>query len=195
MFNQERAYVMYGITDWVHDGIRKRLLRSKTVMAFLVAMFVVGGGVDRAHGTGITSGVVQENAHGLRLTKGWVRTSQGPNSAAFMHIHNDGDQDDDLIAANSAIAATTELHTHIKEGNVYKMRPISAIKVAAGSKTTLKPGGLHIMLMHIKQPIQLGDLIPIDLTFRSGRTMTVTLMAKDKQCMCAGNSKNPSTKP
>lgn len=120
----------------------------------------------------------------ITVADGWARVSSGPNSAIFMHMYNDGKTDDALVSAASNIAETTELHTHIKEGDVYKMRPVPHMLVNAGEKTTLKPGGLHIMLLNIKRPINEGDKVPVTLTFKSGQVIHVDLPTKKKQCMC-----------
>lgn len=96
----------------------------------------------------------------------WVRpTAPGAKvGGAFMTLHG-GKEADRLLAGSSPAAGVVELHTHLMEGGVAKMRQIPAIDVPAGGTVELKPGGLHIMLINLKAPLKAGDSIPLTLRF------------------------------
>ncbi|MBY0430299.1 MAG: copper chaperone PCu(A)C, partial [Rhodospirillales bacterium] len=82
----------------------------------------------------------------LDITRAWARLPAGaPNGAAFMTIVNKGPADR-LTGAKADLARTVELHTHVQEGDIMRMRPVPAIDVPAGQTVTMKPGGLHVML-------------------------------------------------
>lgn len=89
---------------------------------------------------------------------------QAKVSAAYMTIETTGGPDR-LVAAASPVAGTVELHTHLHEGGVMKMRQVEAIDVAPGKPAKLETGGLHVMLMDLKQPLKAGETIPLTLTF------------------------------
>jgi len=91
-----------------------------------------------------------------------------PASGAFMLIRNTGKANRQLIKAESPAAKTVELHTHINENGVMKMREVAAINVSAGGQTELKPGSYHIMLIGMKQQLKEGDAIPLTLSFDDG---------------------------
>ena len=89
-------------------------------------------------------------------------------SAGFLSMKNNGKQEHRLVAAESADAGSVELHTHINDNGVMRMRPVDDIAIAAGATTTLQPGGLHLMLMMLKKPLKSGEKMPITLMFEDG---------------------------
>jgi len=111
----------------------------------------------------------------------WVRpTAPGAKvGGAFMTLMG-GKEADRLISGSSPVAGVVELHTHIMEGGVAKMRAIPAIDLPAGSMVELKPGGLHIMLINLKAPLKAGETIPLKLRFeKSGEIeVKVPVMAR-----------------
>ena len=96
-----------------------------------------------------------------------------PATGAFMVIRNAGDKDVKVVKADNPVSRVTELHTHLNEGGVMKMRPVPAIDVKAKGEAVLKPGGLHVMLIDLKAPMKEGDMVPLTLTFDDGSTKKV----------------------
>ena len=94
---------------------------------------------------------------------------------AFFTVENRGSQDDRLIAVASPAAAAAELHTMAMDGNVMRMRALRTIDVPAGAKVALQPGGFHVMLLDLKQPLAVGEKIPLTLTFERAGTIEVTV--------------------
>jgi hypothetical protein len=107
----------------------------------------------------------------LTLTNYWVRPSTGrPNTAAYVTITNHGDQHDKLIKAVCVHANTVELHNHIEENGVMKMRPVGFVEIGK-EPVIMKPGGLHIMLMDLKDSFKDQEVIPITLHFEKSGTI------------------------
>jgi len=98
-----------------------------------------------------------------------------PNSAAFMTLTNTGKTERALVAATSPSSATVELHTHRHEDGMMNMRRIERIEIPAGGSVTLAPGGLHFMLIGLKQPVQPGDQVALTLTFDDGQRLDLDL--------------------
>lgn len=96
-------------------------------------------------------------------------------SASFMTLKNTSDQDILLVKADSKVAKKVELHTHTNVDGVMKMREVPNIKIPANEETTLKPGGLHIMLINLNQGITAGDTVTVELTFGDDSNKTVTM--------------------
>ena len=69
-----------------------------------------------------------------------------------------------LTAVASPAAARTELHSTSVEEGVMRMRPVARIELPSGKAVKLAPGGLHIMLIGVKQPLKPGDKVPLTLT-------------------------------
>lgn len=118
------------------------------------------------------SGAEAADAHkstksGVTVAHAWARATPGGATvgAAYLEIKTDAKTADRLLAVASPVAARPELHTHLMDGNVMKMRKVDAIEVKAGTSHVLKPGGDHLMLIDLKQPLKEGDLIKLTLTF------------------------------
>jgi periplasmic copper chaperone A len=96
-----------------------------------------------------------------------------PNSAVFMSLENRSDQDQALVAAESDVSEIVELHTHVEEGGMMRMRQIEKIDVPAGETVTLQPGGLHVMLIGLQQALEPGQTIDLNLVFEDGSRIPV----------------------
>jgi periplasmic copper chaperone A len=101
-----------------------------------------------------------------------------PATGAFMVIKNGGKADRKVVKAESPVSKVTELHTHVEEGGVMKMRPVAEIAVRAGGEAVLKPGSLHVMLIDLKQPLKEGDVVPITLGLDDGSSLKVEAPVK-----------------
>lgn len=112
----------------------------------------------------------------LTIKNAWARPSIGArgNSAAYVTIENAGDEADRLISASTPLADKVELHNSLREGGIVRMRPVEGgITVPAHGTIALKPGGTHIMLMQLKEPLKMDDLLPLILTFEIAGSVTV----------------------
>ena len=55
-----------------------------------------------------------------------------------------------------------------------KMRPIEGgLEIKPGETITLKPSGLHIMLMGLKHPLQEGSAVKVTLKFENAGTIDI----------------------
>ena len=96
-----------------------------------------------------------------------------PATGAFMVLRNTGDKEVKLLKAENPVSKVTELHNHINDNGVMKMRPVAAIEIKAGGEAVLKPGGLHVMLIDLKAPMKEGEHVPLTLTFDDGSRKTI----------------------
>jgi periplasmic copper chaperone A len=110
----------------------------------------------------------------------FARASAGPAKvgAVFMTLKNSGAADDALVAAESPVAARAELHMHVMDGDVMRMRQVASIDVPAGGTVSLEPGGLHIMLIDLREPLKQGETLPLTLTFAKAGKVTVQVPVK-----------------
>jgi copper(I)-binding protein len=84
-------------------------------------------------------------------------------SAAYLTIHNAGGEDK-LLAVTSS-GADASLHSTSMDNGVMRMRSLQALDIPAKGTVELKPGGTHVMLMALKQPLQAGATLELDLRF------------------------------
>lgn len=103
----------------------------------------------------------------ITIEKPWLRaTAPGAKvGGGYLTIRNPGAAADRLVGASSPAAARVELHVHIKEGDVMKMREVRAFDVPAQGSFELKPGGAHLMFLEIKRPFKEGESVPVKLKF------------------------------
>lgn len=103
----------------------------------------------------------------VSIDQPWMRaTAPGAKVAGgFMIVRNQGEAPDRLVAAASPLAERVELHVHIDDGGVMKMRQVRGFDVPANGRFELKPGGAHLMFLNIKRQIKEGEQIPVTLTF------------------------------
>jgi copper(I)-binding protein len=119
--------------------------------------------------------VTQKQGPGMMVIAPWSRPSPTGtgNGAIYMTLMNEGDQADVLLSAETDVAEVVELHESRLEGDVMKMGPISNIEIPAGASVSLEPGGKHIMLINLKQPLTPGDTLTLILNFEQSGPLTV----------------------
>jgi copper(I)-binding protein len=111
------------------------------------------------------------------------------NSAAYMLLSDHGTEPDQLVSASSPIARKVVLHVFNVENGVYGMHPVSAIQITPGTaRTVLEPGGAHVMLEGLKQPLQAGESFPLTLSFNRAGTLRVEVQVEGaSQVMARGD--------
>jgi copper(I)-binding protein len=115
----------------------------------------------------------------------------GGTGAAFLTIVNHGGADR-LVAAESGVAKTVELHTHIKDGDIMRMRKVDAIAVPDHGQAELKPGGDHVMLIGLHEALKEGTEVPLTLVFeKAGRIEIKAPVAPMGAMMAPGGQMAP----
>lgn len=99
-------------------------------------------------------------------------------SAAFMILRNAGAAPARLLAASSPLAERVELHDHLRDGDVMRMRRVDSVAIPASGQVQLQPGGLHVMLIGLKRPLKEGENVPLTLEFADGSQKQVTAPIK-----------------
>lgn len=118
-------------------------------------------------------------ADDITVTDAYARASRpgAPTGAMFMTIHNAGEAADRLIGAASPAAQMVELHTHIEEAGVMKMRPVEdGMEIPAGGMHALERGGDHVMLMGLTQSFEDGATVPLTLVFEKAGEITLDVI-------------------
>jgi copper(I)-binding protein len=131
----------------------------------------------------ILAGLASTTAHAqVTVADPWVRGTVAGQQAtgAFMQLKSAADTA--LVSASSPVAGVVEIHEMKMDGGVMKMSAIKSLAVPAGKAVELKPGGYHVMLMDLKQPLKEGETVPVTLNFedKSGRKQAVEVKATVK---------------
>jgi copper(I)-binding protein len=120
----------------------------------------------------------------IEVHQAWSRpTPQGDTAAAYFELHNHTQTDDELIGASSTISDSVEIHESKMENDVMTMNMLSSISLPAGEELTFEPGGLHIMLIGIKQELKKGGKYELVLHFKNHADITVNVTVDDQPAM------------
>jgi copper(I)-binding protein len=119
--------------------------------------------------------IAQAQQPAIAVTDVWARpTVQGQTTGGgYLRIQNKGSSGDRLLHARSSVAAGVELHTMTMDGGVMRMRRVESIDIPAAGVVELKPGGLHLMLTGLKEPLSAGTPFPLTLTFEKAGAVEV----------------------
>jgi copper(I)-binding protein len=75
----------------------------------------------------------------------------------------------------------TEVHEIVMVDGAMKMQQVSSVPVLAGTATELKPGGYHILVMQLAQPLKTGESFQVTLTFaKAGNVVVDVPIMEDK---------------
>ncbi len=130
-------------------------------------------GLGLALALGLAAASAHADPHQVRkgditLSSRIVRASipGSPNSAAYMVVANSGEAPDALIAARCACAAKTDIHKTEDMRGMSTMVSAAPVVVPAHGQVVFQPGGYHIMLSGLKEPLRDGGQQAITLVFR-----------------------------
>ena len=115
----------------------------------------------------------------VTIADAWVKAAETGMTAAFGTLSNPSSEAVTITAASSPASSTMELHEVVESGDSMVMQPVEGgFAVPAGGSLTLEPGGYHLMLMGVTDPIEPGEDVAFTLTCATGDTMTFTAQAK-----------------
>lgn len=135
-----------------------------------VAILFLAGCAPQAKGPKIT------------IQDAWARPSAGAdmNGAIYFRIVNDGKEADKLISADTPSAQAAEVHESMADDNgVMSMKPRENVEVSAGGEVEFKPGGLHVMLVDLKQPLAVGDEVSLTLRFEKAGEIVLNVKVRE----------------
>lgn len=123
-----------------------------------------------------------ETGPAMRVDDAWSRPTMPGMSmgVAYFTLTNGTDADDELIAASTPLAARVEMHETAMEEGMARMRPLTEIVVPARGRVEVKPGGIHLMLVDLAQPLPEGSRVPMTLEFRNAGKVAVDLSVESR---------------
>jgi periplasmic copper chaperone A len=109
----------------------------------------------------------------VKVDGAWARPTVPGQQGGGGFVSLTSSAGDRLIGGSTPVAQRFELHTMAMKGDVMEMRQIDAIELPAGKTVELKPGGLHVMFIGLKQPLALGTKVPVMLKFEKAGEVKV----------------------
>ena len=158
-------------------------IRTRPLFALLagglagsLALTGCGAAADAASSSA-SGGATQ--AASVTVTDPWIKAADTDMTGAFAVLGNTGDADAELTGASTPAAKTVELHEMTGSAGAMQMQELEGgIAVPAGGGATLAPGGLHLMLMDLTDPLEAGETVEVTLDFADGSTSEVEFEVK-----------------
>ena len=161
------------------------LLRLVTAFVFSTPAL---GALAHDHGHGHSQH--QPVAEAPVVSGAWSRAMppSAPTGAVYFTLDNPGEQPERLLGAQTPRAGKTELHTHVHEGEIMRMQQVESVEIPAGGQAEFKPGGHHVMLFELKQPLNAGEQFPLTLIFEHAGEVVVDVLIQESAPQAAGDA-------
>lgn len=158
---------------------------TAAIAAGVCALAITGCGDDDEGGSTTAA------KSGVDVTDVWTRVTAPTAKEGAVYMTITAADGDTLTKASvpTTIAGKTELHETTggdahssmsgdKISGEMQMKPVSSIEIPAGKAVELKPGGYHVMLLELADPIEEGETVPVTLEFEQAGTVKVEATAK-----------------
>jgi copper(I)-binding protein len=161
----------------------RSLTRWLAVVAAVLALVAAGCGDD------------SDDTGGVEVSGAWSRTSPMVADAGAVYMDLEAGETTAVVAASVSdeVAAEVELHetaamdasdmddSDMDDSDMaMTMRPVERIELPAGETVSLAPGGLHIMLLGLVEPLEVGDEFDVTLSLESGDELVVAVEVRDE---------------
>ena len=148
-----------------------KLTRKRFVYPAVATLTLIVAGLTtvRAHPSDYEIGPIH-------ITQPWARATPKAAStgAAYLTVTNGGTAADRLSCVASDVSATCQIHRMSMDNGVMKMRPVEGgLEIPPGETITLKPSGLHLMLVDLKHALETGKTVEATLRFEKAGTVKV----------------------
>ena len=119
-------------------------------------------------------------AAGLTITDPWTKATEEGMIGSFGMLENSSDQDLHIVGVRSELGETVGLHEMVsdEDGQMVMQQSPDGFTVPAGGSFELAPGGAHVMLMGLTEPIEPGEEVAYELELEDGSTMEVVSVAR-----------------
>lgn len=132
----------------------------------------------------------------VRAEQPWARATAPRQTVGGVYVTLTSPVDDRLLGASSPVAGQAEVHEMTMDGNVMKMRELAdGLKLPAGQAVALAPGGLHVMLVDLKQPLAAGQVIPVQLRFEHAPPLDLQVRVAPVGAQGPGGMAGPGVAP
>ena len=114
----------------------------------------------------------------LKIGHPWARATppSAPSGGGFLTVTNTGTTADRLVSATSPAAGQIQIHEMKMDGTIMRMRELeNGLEIPPGATVTLAPGGLHLMMMGLKDPLKEATRVPVTLVFEKAGKIDVEL--------------------
>lgn len=153
----------------------KIALIGLTAALISVASFAMNNEHNMDHGGQQTQSQRIES-NGITLSNFYARASIGRTKNSGIYGEIQAVKTDRLVSISTSFASAAELHEHINNDGIMRMRKIEGgLTINPGQPMVMKPGGYHIMLVELHQRLIAGNSIDLTLEFESGKILDISV--------------------
>jgi periplasmic copper chaperone A len=147
---------------------RRLLLQLAAALSLTVASILAIATAGRAQGEDI------------EVREAFARATIGnaTSGAVYLTIVNHASGPDRLVSASAPVAARTDLHMTVRDGDIVRMRRLESIEIEAGGTVAFEPGGAHVMLSGLAAPLVEGESFELTLEFEAAGSMRLEVPVK-----------------
>ena len=135
--------------------------------------------------------VTAARADGMNLmaSSAWSRPTASAAMPGVVYVTvTDSGAPTSLVSLSTPVAAQAQMHQSLMQNGMMEMLPVKSLPVAPGSPIKFSPGGYHIMLLGLTQPLSVGQTFPLTLTFADGSRVTTTVTVQPMTASAPPNS-------
>ncbi|GAA3618542.1 hypothetical protein GCM10022199_23780 [Marihabitans asiaticum] len=167
--------------------MRATRITLATLGAVSAAALLAGCGGEDASTTAsatdptTSSSSAEQATSPLTISDGWVKATDEGMTGAFGTLRNSGEQDIVITGGSSDIAGMVEAHvmTTDDSGQMVMTEAKDGHTVPAGGELVLEPGGPHLMLMQLEEPVVAGTDYVITVTTKGGESVDLTVAGRE----------------
>ena len=139
------------------------------VIGFAVISAACSGGYDMKHDGP------------LQVKDAWVRVTNVTGTAAmYLTLENRDTATVMIVGAETQLARAAEFHETMEMQGTSHMNKLDSLPIARGATLTMKPGGIHLMLIDLTASVAVGDSVALVIHLADGRTTSVNAIARDQ---------------
>jgi copper(I)-binding protein len=133
-------------------------MKLKGYLTSILPLLLLSGGFAHSQTAG-------QNA--IAIEHPWSRATPAgaKTGAVYATVINNGSSSDSLVGAATPVGDRVQFHSVIEENGVSRMREMPTVDVRPGAKVTFTPGGMHIMIVGLKEPLKEEQSFPMTMTF------------------------------
>ena len=139
----------------------------------------------------------QTTASVIQIEDPWVRAvpPNANNSAIFLDLRNESEQLRKLVEVHSEVAERVELHTTKDEDGMLRKQRLEEVLIPALETQSFHPGGIHIMLIGLRSPLEVGSVIELELVYADQSKETISIPVDERPLLpiTAQNNHSPDS--
>jgi copper(I)-binding protein len=118
-------------------------------------------------------------ADGIVVSEAWTRATAPGQKVAGVYFDIASDRNARLVGVETTLTDAAELHLMTMDDGVMRMRAVSEVDLPAGKTVKFKPGGYHVMLFDLRQPLEAGAQVALELLveYEDGEQTKLPVMA------------------